>query len=179
MLVVANRNPDNEVNFENCRNALIQGCAPDEFTNNLISLKPTPAQIFRLTEITHLAQSNLETKYNLLQKMGEYLAKSLREVTACDVTTAKMVEAFIDAARMLSFCQDEISKIMQVKEGRNEFTAEELRSYLLARHQDVVRHVIDTKRLAVENREVYIDPAPKSLGRSRDDFLIGKGTYLE
>lgn len=173
-----NTKPNNDRQFDECRKLLIDECSPGELKESLTRLKPTPAQIFRVTEITLLADSSLETKHDLLQKIGEYVAQSLSEVLVLSETVLMMINAYRDAVKMVSFSQDEIESIMKITKGNNGISAEEIKAYLFAKHQDCVRYIIARKGLEVENREPYNDPAPQSLERTREDFLAGKGAFI-
>jgi hypothetical protein len=175
-----NREPSNHAIFTHVREAIRGGCAPDAFAKELLLLNPTPAQIFQLLEITVLSESSLESKNELMQKLGEHAVATISTSTIPqrDRSLAhEMIHAYKEAADTTAWCQDLLSGIRGNVEAREGLSAAEFNLCCLAELQDMLRFILRTNRLPVEDRTEYKDPVLKVCRRSREDFLDGKGVY--
>ena len=174
------RQPKNAEEFLRIRQNVISLCSIDDFQEGLGKLNPTPAQLFQLLEIVLLSALPRDSKNEFMQKIGERAAFTLQNVTFLpgdEVVTAMMVDAYRDAATMTAFCQDQLAPILSNTTGGNGFSAEDINSYLFAKLQDRLRFMLRVKRLPIEDRSDYVDPAPQELKRTREDFLEGNGTF--
>jgi len=175
-----NREPNNHAEFSQVRESLYVGTTGAAFKEALVKLNPTPAQLLRLLEINLLSASPLPAKNELMQMIGEHAASAVRSVQVShgeELTALHMIDAYKDAATITAFCQESLAPILSNAKDANGLSAAEINSYLFAKLQDTLRFVLMAKRLPVEDREPYSDPAPGTLGRSREDFLAGRGTF--
>ena len=175
-----NREPNNHAEFSQVKESLHMGIAAEVFKEGLRRLNPTPAQLLQLLEINLLSASALSAKNELMQMIGERAAFTVRSIDVSrkeEVTALQTIDAYRDAAQITAFCQDELAPILSNSKDANGLSAAEINSYLFAKLQDTLRFVLIAKGLPVEDREPYSDPAPGQLGRSREDFLAGRGIF--
>jgi hypothetical protein len=175
-----NREPNNHAEFSQVKESLHIGSAAEVFKEGLEKLNPTPAQLLQLLEITLLSPSALPAKNEFMQMIGERAASAVMSIHVSrgeEVTALQMIDAYRDAAQITAFCQDELALILSNTKDANGLSAAEINSYLFAKLQDTLRFVLNAKRLPVEDREPYSDPAPGELERSREDFLVGRGIF--
>jgi hypothetical protein len=175
-----NREPNNHAEFSQVKKSLNGGTTAEAFKEDLRKLNPTPAQLLQLLEINLLSATPLPAKNKLMQMIGEHAASAVQSIQISrgeELTALQMIDAYKDAARITAFCQDGLAPILLNTKDANGLSAAEINSYLFAKLQDTLRFVLIAKRLPVEDREPYCDPAPSQLGRSREDFLAGRGTF--
>jgi hypothetical protein len=174
------RQPNNAHEFQAMRQNVVSLCSIHAFEEGLKKLNPTPAQALQLLEIVLLSGLPRDIKYEFMQKLGEQSAFTVHNISfrrGDEAVTGMLVEAYKDAANITAFCQDQLEPILANTAGSNGLSAEEINSYLFAKLQDRLRFMLRVKYLPVEDRSEYTDPAPQTLGRTREDFLDGKGTF--
>ena len=175
-----NRDPNNQAEFSQVKESLHMGIAAEVFEEGLRKLNPTPAQLLQLLEINLLSASPLPAKNELMQMIGEHAASAVQSIQVSrgeELTALQLIDAYKDAARITAFCQDGLAPIISNTKDAEGLSAAEINSYLFAKLQDALRFMLIAKRLPVEDRELCSDPAPGQLGRSRDDFLAGRGIF--
>lgn len=180
VMLFVTRNLNNEKQFEHLRTSVASATmTPDALKEELRTVSPTPAQLFRTIEVALLSASTLEVKEALLAGVREYVEETIKKTSEGGLPqsdTTRLVAAYRDASLLATFCQQHLSSMAAVSESSDGLTSADQRAYLLAQLQDKVRLTLKFKGLRVEDRMSYEDPAPQACGRSREDFLRGAGT---